>query len=159
MGLFKPVSLYLAIRKEGERSATEDSLVLDGFDPSSFSSAAALWARFQERPARMVITDRRFGDDFTGIDLTRAIRTKFALPYVFVVVMSSLSRLNEIEEGLAAGVDDYLIKPHNRFQLRSRIAVGLRWLTYIDSLHAQAGNQSEPKAPVGKRAASSPRRV
>ncbi|MBE7504261.1 MAG: response regulator [Verrucomicrobiales bacterium] len=152
MPLFKPVSLYLAIRKEAERSATEDSLVLDGFDPSTFLSAEALWGKLQVHPDRMVITDGRFGDDFCGIDLTRAIRAKYALPYVYVVVLSTLSRLSEIEEGLAAGVDDYLIKPHNRFQLRSRIAVGLRWLAYIDSLHAQASSPATSRARPDPRA-------
>jgi hypothetical protein len=31
-------------------------------------------------------------------------------------------------------VDDYLVYPHNSFQIRSRVLVGLRWLTYIDSI-------------------------
>lgn len=153
MSLFKPVPLYLAIRKAPDRSAIEDSLVLDGFDPATFGSAAALWTKFQEQPARMVITDRRFGDDFSGVDLARAIRAKFPLPYVYVVVLSTLSRLSDIEDGLAAGVDDYLIKPHNRFQLRSRISVGLRWLSYIDSLHAPSSGRAERKGQGGTRPA------
>jgi hypothetical protein len=31
-------------------------------------------------------------------------------------------------------VDDYLLKPFNPIQLRSRALVGLRWLSYLDSL-------------------------
>jgi hypothetical protein len=31
-------------------------------------------------------------------------------------------------------MDDYLIKPHNPFQIRSRALVAMRWLTYIDSI-------------------------
>jgi len=134
MALFKPVPLYIAVRKEEDRQHLEDALVLDGFNPGTFPSASSLWARFKERPARMVITDRRFGDEFSGLDLVRAIRRDFELPYVYTVVLSKLSRLKEIEEGLVAGVDDYLVKPHNPLQLRSRILVGLRWLTYIDSI-------------------------
>jgi DNA-binding response OmpR family regulator len=57
------------------------------------------------------------------------------LPYVYIVMRSVMNRLAEIKEGLAMGVDDYLIKPHNPFQLRSRILVGTRWLNYIDSLY------------------------
>ena len=45
-----------------------------------------------------------------------------------------MNRLNEIKEGLGAGVDDYLIKPYNQFPARSRVRVRVRWLTYIDSL-------------------------
>jgi DNA-binding response OmpR family regulator len=53
------------------------------------------------------------------------------------VVLSALSHVKEIKEGLVAGVDDYLVKPHNRFQLRTRILVGMRWLNYLDSLYDQ----------------------
>jgi DNA-binding response OmpR family regulator len=50
-------------------------------------------------------------------------------------MLSVMNRLHDIKDGLTVGVDDYLLKPHNPFQLRSRILVGLRWLNYIDSLH------------------------
>jgi DNA-binding response OmpR family regulator len=45
-----------------------------------------------------------------------------------------MSQLDEIKTGLEAGVDDYLVKPHNPFQIRSRVLVAMRWLTYIDSI-------------------------
>lgn len=134
MAISDKLLLYIAIRKSEDRSRMEDLLVLDGFDVSVFASAAALWEAFQHKPARFVITDRRFGDEFNGIDLVRRIRQEYPLPYVYVVVLSFMNRLNEIKEGLGAGVDDYLIKPYNQFQARSRVLVGMRWLAYIDSL-------------------------
>lgn len=112
----------------------EDALVLDGLDVSTFSSAEELWERFQERQARMIITDRRFGTDFDGLKLARQIRKKFQLPYVFIVILSTGTRLEDIENGLGSGVDDYLAKPHNPVQIRTRVMVGMRWLRYIDSL-------------------------
>ena len=59
--------MYLAVRKGADRSRIEDQLVLDSADVSSFSSARSLWERFQDRPARFVITDRRFGEEFDGL--------------------------------------------------------------------------------------------
>lgn len=129
--------VYLAIKNAAERSRVEDVLVLDGFDVSTFRSAEDLWGAFRGKPARIVISERRFGSNLSGLDLARNIRRDFLLPYCFIVVLSAMNRIKEIEEGLAAGVDDYLVKPHNQFQLRSRILVGLRWLDYIDSLHAK----------------------
>jgi CheY-like chemotaxis protein len=70
-----------------------------------------------------------------GLDLTRSIRKHYLLPYIYIVVLSAMSRLQEIKDGLVAGVDDYLIKPPNPLQVRSRVLVGLRWLQYIDSLY------------------------
>jgi DNA-binding response OmpR family regulator len=113
----------------------EDQLVLDGFNVTTVSTATAAWEAFQERPGRLIITDRRFDDGFSGLDLAREVRQHFMLPYVYIVMLSVMNRLKEIKEGLAVGVDDYLIKPHHPFQLRSRILVGMRWLNYIDSLY------------------------
>jgi DNA-binding response OmpR family regulator len=134
MASFTTTNIYLAIRKQDDRSHIEDQLVLDGADVSTFGSAKELWEHFQGRPARLVISDRRFGDDFDGMELVRKIRKHYQLPYVYVLMRSAMSQLDEIKTGLEAGVDDYLVKPHNPFQIRSRVLVAMRWLTYIDSI-------------------------
>ncbi len=133
--LKRDIHIYSAIRNREDRSRTEDLLVLDGFDVSSFSSASDLWEHFQIRRARFVITDRRFGEEMSGLDLARHLRKHFVLPYVYVLMFSQMNTLSEIEEALLAGVDDYIIKPPNRFQIRSRVLVGLRWLSYVDSIN------------------------
>jgi PleD family two-component response regulator len=129
------LKLYLAVKKRDERSHMEDRLVLDGFDVRTFRSATELRDAFQQTPARVVITERRFPDGFSGLDLTRHIRQHHLTPYVYVVVLSTMNNLNQIKEATAAGADDYLVRPYNQFQLRSRALVGMRWLNYIDSLY------------------------
>ena len=131
------LKLYLAIKQRDERSRIEDSLVLDGFNIRTFATARELWEAFRKSPARLVITDRRFSDGFGGIDLVRRIRQHHLTPYVYTVVISSLSNLKDMKEALQAGADDYLARPHNRLQLRSRALVAMRWLNYIDSLMSQ----------------------
>jgi DNA-binding response OmpR family regulator len=127
-------NIYLAVRKPADRSHIEDQLVLDGADVSCFSSARELWERFQARRARFVITDRLFGDDFKGLELVQKIRQSYQMPYVYLLMRSAMGQLKDIREGLSLGVDDYLVFPHNPFQIRSRVLVGMRWLTYIDSV-------------------------
>lgn len=129
------LKLYLAVKKRDERSHMEDTLVLDGFDIRSFATASELWEAFQQTPARMVISERRFADGFTGLNLVSNIRKHHMMPYVYTVVLSTMNNLKEMKEALAVGVDDYLVRPHNPFQLRSRALVGMRWLNYIDSLY------------------------
>jgi DNA-binding response OmpR family regulator len=127
-------NIYVAIRNSDERSHIEDQLVLDGANVSCFASAQELWQQFQTRPVRFILTDRLFGVEFDGMELVRQIRKSYQLPYVYVLMRSRLGQIQEIKEGLEAGVDDYLIFPHNNFQIRSRVMVGMRWITYIDSI-------------------------
>ena len=67
--LFESAGTWLLGLIGDDRSRIEDQLALDGADISSFATAAELWERFQARPARLVITARRFGDDFDGLEL------------------------------------------------------------------------------------------
>jgi PleD family two-component response regulator len=129
------LKLYLAVKRPEERSNMEDTLVLDGFNIRTFATASDLWEAFQKTPARIVISERRFADGFTGLNLVSNIRKHHLIPYVYTVVLSTMANLKEMKEALAVGVDDYLVRPHNRFQLRSRALVGMRWLNYIDSLY------------------------
>jgi DNA-binding response OmpR family regulator len=124
--------IYLAIFGTSSRSQLENFLVLEGCNISAYARAHELWQHFQIRPARMVITDRRFGGEFSGLDLARNLRSHLAVPYVYTIMLSTLSGSREIQEGIEAGADDYLLKPHSLFQIRARILVGLKWLADLD---------------------------
>ena len=132
--LQQQIRIYLAAKRPDDRAHWTDSLILDGFNVKAFASAGELWDCFQMRPARIVMTERRFEIGFSGLELVDHIRRVHPWPYVYAVVMSSMNRVEEIEQGLEAGVDDYLLKPFNPVQLRARALVALRWLSYLDSL-------------------------
>ena len=126
--------LYFAVKKRDDRSQMEDSLVLDGINIRTFSTASELWENFQQRPSRLVINERRFADGFSGVNLVANFRKHHLTPYFFAVVLSAMGSLKDKKEAPLVGVDDYLVRPHNRFQHRSRTLVEMRWLNYIDSL-------------------------
>lgn len=140
MASLKTTDIYLATQKDADRSHLEDQLVLDGANVSCFASPSKLWERFQVRPVRFVVTDRRFDGDFDGMELVRRIRQDYRTPHVYILMRSIMSQLEEIKEGLNHGVDDYLIIPHNPFQIRSRVLVGMRWISYMDSLAGDSGS-------------------
>jgi PleD family two-component response regulator len=140
--------ISIAIRKAHDRSKLEDQLVLDGADVSAFASAKDLWGLFQTRPARFIITDQRFGSDFDGLALVRQIRKHRPLPYVYMLMRSLRQQLKEIQEGLQAGVDGYVVKPHHQFQVRAQVLDGLRWLTYIDSVNGGTRTESASAKPA-----------
>ena len=133
-GLQKEIRIYIAAKRPDDRAHLTDSMIVDGFNVTSFASADELWNCQQSRPARIVVTERRFDYGISGLELVARIRSHHPWPYVYVVVMSSMNTIEEIEHGLEAGVDDYLLKPFNPVQLRARALVALRWLCYLDSL-------------------------
>lgn len=132
--LQKEIRIYIAVKRTDDRTHYADSMIVDGFNVTAFAAADELWSRFQLRPARIVMTERRFDYGLSGLQLVERIRQQQPWPYVYVVVMSSMNQMEEIEQGLEAGVDDYLLKPFNPVQLRARALVALRWLSYLDSL-------------------------
>jgi len=132
--LQKKIQIYIAAKRQDDRSHLVDSMIVDGFNVTAFASADDLWRQFQLRSARIIVTERRFEFGLSGLDMVGRIRQQQPWPYVYVMVMSSMNRMEEIEQGLEAGVDDYLLKPFNPIQLRARALVALRWLSYLDSL-------------------------
>ena len=124
--------LYLGVKGRDERSKMEDTLVLDGFNVRTFGTAEELWAAFQQTPARIVITERRFADGFTGLDLVINIRKYHLRPYVYAVVLSTMNNLKQIKEALAVGAETTIWCAHtilsNCAPARSWVCAGLTTL-------------------------------
>ena len=133
----------LAVRDPMQCSRMEITLTDDGYEVVTFRSARELWDSYARCRPRYIITDRRFPDGFSALDLCRHVRQDYLVPYVYIHVLSDLSRIEEIEEALDCGASDYSVKPLSRFQLRARVRVGFRWLQYLDSITVS-------RAPAGK---------
>ncbi|HEX5220456.1 MAG TPA: response regulator [Verrucomicrobiae bacterium] len=131
------IRIYIAVKRTEDRTHFTNSMTVDGFNVTAFPAASELWESFQIRPARIVMTERRFDYGLSGLELVNRIRQQQPWPYVYVAVMSAMNQMAEIEQGLESGVDDYLLKPFNPIQLRARALVALRWLSYLDSLLQQ----------------------
>ena len=128
------IPIYTVIGRPVEASRIELILANDRYDVVPFRSAKQLWDNFETRRPRYIITDRQFDEEFTGLELCRKIRERYMLPYVYIHVLGRAANIETIEEALSAGANDYSVKPLSPAQLRARVRVGLRWLSYIDSI-------------------------
>ncbi|AMY71771.1 SpoIIE family protein phosphatase [Frigidibacter albus] len=63
-----------------------------------------------------------------GLDFCRALRTQMLGRYVYFILLTSRTEINDVAEGLQSGADDFLTKPVNGQELRARIAAGERIL-------------------------------
>ena len=126
--------VHLAIGDPLLSSLLELTLAEDGHQTVMFTSARKLWESFSSRRPRFIITEGRFNDGFEASNLCRLVRRDYPRPYVYIYVISRHHEMEEIEEALDAGANDYSIKPVNPLHIRTRVLVGMHWLAYIDSI-------------------------
>lgn len=83
-------------------------------------------ARLHEPPpVHVALVDWMLAES-TGIALVRAIRADVRLAHIKVIMVTSNNDLEQVTEALAAGADEYLMKPVSQDGLRSKLAlVGL----------------------------------
>jgi two-component system KDP operon response regulator KdpE len=92
---------------------------------------------FKDWPPDLVITDLMM-PGMSGVDVTRAIRTRTATP---VLVLSVRDHERTKVEALDAGADDYVTKPFSPRELAARVKALLR--------RADPGTPSEKPIEVG----------
>jgi CheY-like chemotaxis protein len=85
-----------------------------------------------------------------GLDLCRRIRASEERDYVYVIMLTARGRKEDLLEGLAAGADDYLVKPFDPQELRGRLQAGVRVLGLELALRAKVGELEAALAQVDR---------
>ena len=73
-----------------------------------------------------------------GVEICRRARQRIDAPYVYIMLLTSKVRKEDLIEGMEAGADDYLTKPFNRHELEVRLRAGLRILDLQEALVASS---------------------
>jgi DNA-binding response OmpR family regulator len=72
-----------------------------------------------------------------GVEVCRRLRGRPDVGYVYIVLLTVKQGKENLVIGFEAGADDYLIKPFDSVELRSRIAAGERLLNLQTALGAK----------------------
>lgn len=72
--------------------------------------------------------------ELDGISVCREIRSCTKHPYVYIIFLTAKGSKEDVLSGLAAGADDYLIKPCSARELKARLRAGERILKLEDTL-------------------------
>ncbi len=72
----------------------------------------------------------------TGVELCRDIRGRTTEGYTYVVMLTAMQRKTDLVEALEGGADDFIRKPFDPQELRTRLLTGERILTLMDQLVA-----------------------
>jgi DNA-binding response OmpR family regulator len=72
-----------------------------------------------------------------GAEVCRRARSQETEQLLYIILLTAKGRKEDIVRGLAAGADDYIIKPFDRSELKARINVGERTLRLQAELAAR----------------------
>ena len=72
-----------------------------------------------------------------GAEVCRRLRGDEMSSYVYILLLTARGEKDDIVDGLDAGADDYLTKPFDPHELRSRLSVGRRTLDLEGALQAK----------------------
>lgn len=115
------------------RTVLDASLRLLGHEPLAATDGEEAWQLFQRERRRVIVSDWMMpGVD--GLELCRRVRAAGG-DYVYFILLTNLSDTNEnLQLAIDAGVDDFLRKPVDRFDLGLRLRVAQRILEFTQQV-------------------------
>jgi DNA-binding response OmpR family regulator len=98
------------------------------------------WDTYRKGRFRIVISDVLM-PEIDGLELCRRIRLHKQSKYTYIIVITALIGKKDYLEGMDAGADDFVTKPFDPDELKARLRVAERILSFQDQAVAdeQAG--------------------
>ncbi len=105
----------------------ENALWQFGYEVETATNGAEAIERYRKFGPRFLVSDVEM-PEMSGVELCRAIRKRASCQYTYVILLTSHSDPDAVDEGLNAGADDYICKPFRPEELRLRLESGKRLL-------------------------------
>ncbi len=121
------VVLRMILKMAVEKFGHECLVAEDGF---------SAWDIYQNSLIHVIISDRAM-PGMDGLELCRRVRERNQSPYTYFIFLTAMSEKEQMHDGIQAGADDYLTKPFDVDDLRTRLLVAAR----ITALHQQLTQQ------------------
>jgi len=108
-----------------------------GYEVSLVNDGAAAWEILRgDAPPDLALLDWLM-PGFTGVELCRKMQDKPRSKYTYVMLITGKNDRNDLIMALEAGADDFLSKPLNMGELKTRLEVGARIVRYEKTLREQ----------------------
>ena len=113
------------------RKGLNNFLVKWGYEPIEADNGDTAWNALEtDTTITLAILDWNI-PGLSGMQVCQRIRMRTDGPYVYTVIFSARSSIEEQVLALEGGADDYLVKPAKPSLLRARLGVGLRILALL----------------------------
>lgn len=97
-----------------------------GYDAALATDGDQAWELIQADPDIGVVVIDWMMPGMDGLELSRRIRSRRCLPYVYIIMLTAKAQHDDLLSGLTAGVDEYLTKPFDHHELKLHIHTGER---------------------------------
>ena len=114
----------------------ERTLASLGHEVVSATDGADAWARYQATSPEVVLSDWLM-PGIDGIELCRRIRADQSDHYTYFVLLTAMTEVEHVITAMAAGADDFMVKPVERTALEAALIAAER----VTGLHEQLRNQ------------------
>ena len=96
-----------------------------GYEALIAEDGKKAWDILQKENVKLIIADWLM-PGLDGIELCRKIRASQTQGYVYIILLTSKDKKDDIIAGLDAGADDYMVKPFDKAELLVRVRAGER---------------------------------
>ncbi|MCO4094480.1 MAG: response regulator [Acidovorax sp.] len=103
------------------RKLLKMTLEFDDFEIHEASTGDAGWVLAQELQPDIVLLDVMMPGTLTGLDVCRRIKSDPTTRHTKVIMLTARVQASDREMGMAAGADDYLMKPFSTLQVLEKI--------------------------------------
>ncbi|HCC53592.1 MAG TPA: two-component system response regulator [Desulfobulbaceae bacterium] len=127
----RPHKILVAEDNPVVRKGLNNFLVKWGYEPVEVENGDMAWNTLEaDSTITMAILDWNI-PGLSGIQVCQRIRMRKDGPYVYTIIFSARSSIEEQVLALEGGADDYLVKPAKPSLLRARLGVGRRILNLL----------------------------
>lgn len=119
-----------------------------GYEIYEAKDGEEAWTIMQNADAPKILIVDWLMPNLDGIGLCSRVRSNIKTT-VYIILLTQVSGTTNIIKGLEAGADDFLSKPFNMAELRSRLSVGARIVTLEKKLAEQKQQLETCKAQHG----------
>jgi CheY-like chemotaxis protein len=98
------------------------------------TNGAEAWEALQDESSPQLAVLDWMMPEMDGAEVCRRVREQSGDKYIYLILLTARGQKKDVVAGLEAGADDYLVKPFDPQELRSRILVGERIVTLESEL-------------------------
>jgi len=113
-----------------------------GYQVLATENGKYAWEAYRKGQFRLVISDVLM-PDLDGFELCRRIRANKEAQYTYIILITALIGKKDYLEGMEAGADDFVTKPFDPDELKARLRVAERILSFHE--HAAPVDESPQK--------------